>query len=382
MVFLMTLRLGTLFDGVSDGEAASINSVHSPIEILENPISLPHRAILMVLGQTDLLSVTSARLVSIGFSIAAIILFYILVRAKFSARITLLGSLAFCANSVFLGLARNAGFASSTLFAACAVLAALQLYSNPKGFTGKGWVCGILLGLAIFSPGAIILFILAGAWHVRRTMHTAKVWPITALIPVYAIPVISLAILTYGFYRDYTLLYEWFGVPNALPEISTFAQNAMASIQLFFFRAEPHPEFLLARTPVLDIFTTVCFVVGVAYAHQKTTTSAFAALFGIVAASICYIALRDPILSLPLLMPIIFLGVTAGITMLLRQWLDIFPRNPFARTIGVTVMTIVVGISCLYQMNRYFVAFSQTPENRAIYSKPLILEPAATQPAP
>lgn len=378
----MTFRLGTLFTGVSDQESATINSIGQPMDILENPISLPHKAVLFVLDQTNLLTATSARFASIGFAVAAIVLFYIFVRAKFSARITLFGSLVFCCNSVFLAIARNAGFASSTLFAACAILLAMQMYSNPKGFAGKGWMCGTLIALGLFSPGAGLILLAASVWYLRRTVQTAKVWPLLSLIPVFALPVISFAVLTYGFYKDTNTIYAWLGIPNSLPSIGEYARNALDAIQLFFFRAEPHPEFLLARTPVLDIFTTVCFVVGVAYAQQKSSNLGFGLLAGMVAITLCYIALRDPILSLPLLMPIIFLGVTGGITMLLRQWLEIFPRNPFARTIGVTVMTIVVGISGLYQMNRYFVAFSQTPENRNVYSKPLIIEQAAVETTP
>lgn len=369
----MTLRLGTLFDGVSDLESSSLNSITNSMAIFENPVSLPHKLLLHGLYTFDMLSPLSARMVSIFFGVGSIILFYVFVRAKFSARITLFGSLAFCANSAFLAVARNAGYASSTLFAACAILAALQLYSNPKGFTGKGWLCGTLIAVALFSPGAVVLLFLAGAWYARRTSQTARVWPILSLAPVYILPVISLAIMSFGFYKDWHIALEWAGLPSVTPTLKPFLEHAIGTVQLFFFRADPNPEYLLARTPVLDVFTTVCFVVGVVYAQKKTTIPAFGALFGMVAVSICYIALRPPVESLPLLLPIIFLGVTAGITMLLRQWLEIFPRNPVARTIGVTVMAIVVGISCLYQMNRYFVAFSQTPENRSHFAKPFIL---------
>ncbi len=383
MTFLLTFRLDTLFDGVSSSESAAVaTSAGSAQSLLENPISLPHKFVLYVLGQSDLQSIAAIRMVSISFGLLSVALFYIFVRSRFSARITILGSLAFCSNSVFLAISRNGSYLSSTLFATCALLAASQLFSKPRGFAGKGWLIGVLIALALFSPGVALLGVLLAIWYARQTIQATRVWPMTSLIPTFALPAISLALLSYGFYRDNSQILPWLGLPSNLPPVGTFVQNILEVAQMFFFQTKPHPEFFLSQTPILDIFTTVCFIIGLAYVQVRSTTQGFMLLTGLVTTGVCFIAVHDPIQSVAILLPLIFLGVAAGITMLLRQWLEIFPRNPFARTVGVAVMTIVVGISCLYQMNRYFVAFSQAPENRRVYSAPLIIGEAAVPATP
>lgn len=380
LVFLMTFRLGSLFTGGSTHEISAITNVTGPEVILSNPLHASHKLLLAALQMVTDPSLLVSRMISVGFGIAAIWLFYALVRSRFSARISAFGTLIFATSTTVVAITRNAGFYSSTMFAACAMLLAMQLLVTPRGFTAKGWLIGGLIAAALFSPGAPIVLLIAAIWHAPRLAQIPRYWPAWSLLSIFAFPVAALGLLTYGFVQNINLLQQWLALPSDLPTTSVFMQNFSASSQMLFSRAPILPEFIVGRTPILDIFTAVCFILGLAYAQRHTTLWGFGVKLLLIMAGLAYGSLSSADNLLPLALPIAYLGVTAGVTFLLRQWLSIFPRNPVARTIGVAAMTAVIGVSCYYQLSRFYIAFSQTPENRRAYTQQLPAAPEQTTP--
>jgi hypothetical protein len=67
------------------------------------------------------------------------------------------------------------------------------------------------------------------------------------------------------------------------------------------------------------------------------------------------------------LIPLMYLAIAAGTHYLLDQWLTIFPRNPVAKFVGVSLVSFVVAFSAFYHLRAYFVAWPQAPETRAVY---------------
>ncbi len=61
--------------------------------------------------------------------------------------------------------------------------------------------------------------------------------------------------------------------------------------------------------------------------------------------------------TLGLLIPVLYIVMANGIAYMLQSWFTVFPRNPVARTLGVVLLTIVVVVSCSYQLQRYFIAW-------------------------
>lgn len=364
LLLMFTFRLGTLFSGVSASEVAAANASSSIQTVLSNASSFPHKVLIYGLGELGWLTTYTLRLMSVGFFGAAVVLFYLYSRRKFSARISIFGTLAFSTSSVLLAIGRNGGFLSSAVFSVLAVLYATELLAKPKGFTGKGWFCGTLIALALFSPAALIALALLLTWHAPKLVASVRVWPSTALLPVILLPLISVGIIAYSGYQTPSSLLTILGLPNQIPTISQIGTHAAQILQLPFFRSPTQSEYFLARTPVLDVFTAICLILGVAYYQTKTNPKRLAALAAVTVLLIGYFSLSDITTALPVFLPAFYVSIAAGITLLLRQWLSIFPFNPFARTAGVVVITVVVAISGFYQLSRYFVAFSQTPANR------------------
>ena len=71
--------------------------------------------------------------------------------------------------------------------------------------------------------------------------------------------------------------------------------------------------------------------------------------------------------SMILLAPFVYLLITAGVAYLLDQWLTVYPRNPLARFIGVSLIILTVGLSCLFNLRHYFVAWPNAPATKQVY---------------
>jgi hypothetical protein len=67
-------------------------------------------------------------------------------------------------------------------------------------------------------------------------------------------------------------------------------------------------------------------------------------------------------------MPIIYLVVAAGIAHLLNQWFSVFPRNPIARTIGWSLIGIVLVLVCSFHLVHYFVGWPQASATHEVFT--------------
>jgi hypothetical protein len=121
--------------------------------------------------------------------------------------------------------------------------------------------------------------------------------------------------------------------------------------------------------PVLDVAAGGLFLIGM-YAYQKnaklerTKIMLLTAFLGILLG-----ALGQVTIGIFLIMPYVYSVIAAGISYVLDEWYGVFPRNPFARSFGLLLVTIVVLISVYYQATRFFVVWPQTPETRQTYNQ-------------
>jgi len=66
--------------------------------------------------------------------------------------------------------------------------------------------------------------------------------------------------------------------------------------------------------------------------------------------------------------PIVFIVVALGLVYLLDTWFAVFPNNPVARTVGMTMLSLAVIFACAYQLRRYFVAWPNSPDTKAVFT--------------
>ena len=85
-------------------------------------------------------------------------------------------------------------------------------------------------------------------------------------------------------------------------------------------------------------------------------------------------ALGEVTVATVILLPFVYSVVGAGISFVLDEWYGVFPRNPFARSFGLLLVTLVVLMSTYYQLTRFMVVWPQTPETRAVYNQSSLIQ--------
>ena len=74
-------------------------------------------------------------------------------------------------------------------------------------------------------------------------------------------------------------------------------------------------------------------------------------------------------LGYAILIPFIYIFAATGVVTLLTQWYQIFPKNPVARAVGIVPMVLVLLVVMSYHLNRYFIAWPNTPETQIAFSE-------------
>ena len=124
----------------------------------------------------------------------------------------------------------------------------------------------------------------------------------------------------------------------------------------------------VGNLPLLDIFTAALSLLGIFYfirrfRHRRSILifSSFITLFLTIGLSANYLNYQM------LFLPILYIFFIAGLIELMKRWLTIFPRNPLVLTIGVSLVVIAVAFSVFFQLERYFVAWSNSPTTKSVY---------------
>lgn len=366
--FILTLllfRLGSLVPGFSTTEIATFNASNSLHTILNNPVNAPYKLIHLLLIHYHLSSPFYLRSVSVFFAIITIILFYYVLSRWHTVRIAWFGTILLATSSLFLHYARLAepAITSTLLIGIFAYGLWLKTTKKPK----FAFIIGtFLILLLLYIPG-LIWFVIAGCiWRKKQLISLFKQYFVLG-IGLSILGLLLLAPLGYGLYKNPFLIRQIVGLPTQfIPSIYGYIKNITDLFISFIIRGPSNPVVWLARLPLLDIFTFTMCIAGifVVFSHRQLDRKKM--LFGSIVGGILLTSL-DGEVSIAILIPFIYILASSGITMILQQWFTVYPRNPIARTLGTSIITIAVLMTCFYQVNNYFIAWPNAPETKQAF---------------
>lgn len=84
------------------------------------------------------------------------------------------------------------------------------------------------------------------------------------------------------------------------------------------------------------------------------------------------VLLINPIYTSAAFVPLLIL-LAMGLEFILRSWYGIFPRNPYARFVGMVPLVILVGGLVVSGLNRYFSGYQYDPVTASYFSTDLTL---------
>lgn len=370
LIFLLGYRLGSLTNGLSPLEVQNLHSYSSLHAILANPMNAPYKVLGWVIGHIlPAHSTALVHLTSVVFGLATLISFSYSVQRWYGLRAAIFGVILFATSSWFLHVSRVSLLDVEFLWASTTIVALhVLLHAHGDRFFARfAWCIGMVA--MIFIPG-MVWFVLLNALLQREDIidswyDTKNIWSRIALPMVL---VVGAGLLALAIIRQPHVVLPWLGVPEHVASWIDMAKRFGSVFSYFVLRGPQNSALWLGRLPILDAFASAMLVGGLLFyvRHVQAPRTRLLAGFFILGALLS--ALNSSI-DFSLLVPIIYLVVTAGIAYVLHEWLRVFPHNPLARGMGIAVVAIVVAAASLYNIRSYYVAWPHAPATRAAFTE-------------
>lgn len=361
---MLLWRLGGLTGGYSANESATLAASLSVHTIWDKLFDAPFYAVVHVLTYITPHDLLATRLASALVAWVGLVLFCILAYRWFGTRAALIGTILFGCSSWFLHVGRLG--VPQVMFLGVIALVACGVWIREKR-AGIAVILGLTLaGGLLYTPGMAWFVVLGLIWqwkHIDAAFrkHLGSV-SIGALIFL-----ATLVPLAWRFYHTPSLIKVWLQLPANWNQPLHFLHNLIDVPLAFFVRSPVNPEQWLGNLAILDIFTIIMFGLG-AYIFCKYFKLARVKLVvGLAIVGSIVIAITGTV-PLTALVPFAFMVVTAGADYVLEVWLHVFPRNPLARWLGISLFGLVIAMACVYNLRAYFVAWPQTTATRDVFT--------------
>jgi hypothetical protein len=354
---LVGYRLGSLTGGLSPAELDVASHYKSLSVILSNPLHAPYNLLGWVISQIPYHSQAMVRLPAALLGIASLIPLAYILRRWYGMRMTLLGMALFMTSAWFLHVSRVGLYEAEYLWAICSLLGLhLLLHAEAERFwVFLTWLIGMLV--LLFIPGMVWL-VLVNIILQRNDILDAweEINLLWRKLLILALPLLTIVALAYVFYLHSSLFIPWLGAPDDWSKWLDMLKRFGNAFAYFVLRGPLRPDVWLGRLPILDAFVLAMLVAGgIFYSrHLKAARTRLIITFFLLGAIL--VALQ-PTVGFSLLVPIVYLVAVAGIAYLLHEWLGVFPRNPLARGVGIGIISLLVAVSCIYNLRSYFVAW-------------------------
>ena len=313
-------------------------------------------------------NMTTSRLPSSVFGFIIVACFYALLSLWYRPRVAILGTILFATSSWFLRGSRlgTPEVMSSLSITLVLFWAWLQRTRHPRvAFVIS---CLAVVGL-LYIPGMIWFIALAGIWRGKQLLADLAKLPTTIVVVMALVSLLLLAPFFYSVFITPSLVLTVLGFSNDW-SLATISKQLIHIPTYLFVRGPSDALVTTGKAAVLDIFTITMVVLGFYTTAKSWRLDRNKITLALLASGLILCAIGDLRVLTPLLVPI-YLLATAGIAFMLEEWLRVFPRNPLARGIATTLLSVAVLLASFYHITNYFIAWPNTPLTKTTFSKRL-----------
>lgn len=374
-VFVYSFRLGSLTNGYSGAEITAVSATASGRQLLQNPINLPHKVGQYILWKTNHTSTTAMRSVSVILAVVSIALFYYIVSRWHTARIASLTTLVFAASSWMLHVGRSATPDILHILLPLALIATgIFIRESPREKLALH-IGAFVAAVSLYIPFGFVYVIPVLLWR-SRSFFTNKdtstwVYQLTSILLFFVVS----APLLYILVRTPDLVSNLLLIPNSSTNLGTIWQTAAsAAVSLVAGAIDLTPDIWLNQIPILDVASTVLLLLGIYTYVSWIRLQRSKLFFTILIVGLFFIGLSASVSTISVIMPVIYLLIGGGITYLLKEWFFVFPRNPIARNLGGSLVSILVLLITFYHINHYFIAWPLSQNTRSAFTSVDLLQ--------
>ena len=365
----LSLQITTLIDGQNKYETATLHHLETFPNPTERMINAPYLIPAYIIGSNINEMLIGARITSVVFCLIATVALFILLKRWFSIQIASVGSLLFITSSWVLAISHQATPLILLVLTPLVLIISLTRFANEKKHSYGAFlqlICAVALALYVpymFWPVAVVSGTVALLYRHKLATLNRKQIVVAAIVFAALLVPLFISITQYP-----GQIKEVLGIPIAMPSLGEYSNNFMWQFSTLFFVSQPFPELYLGRLPLLDIFSVAMTLLGIYHFAKympKRRKFSFAVLIAvlliIVPLSIPY---QPPMTAY---IAIIYIFIAAGVYELLQQWFNFFPRNPFARNTAVVLVSVLIGMAALYNLQKFYIAWPNAPETKAVY---------------
>lgn len=355
---ILIYELGSLNkNGISYIELQSINTTYGWHGLYSSPLYLPLkliRSIIYTLGSNHSQFVT--RLPNVILGGVTIAIFAWLIRLWHGKRTAILSTVVFATSSWVLHVSRLASYDVLYLLLIPALLlsvAALQRHATkPVVFYGSILLWGSLL----YLPGAIWLIALTIYWERKAIKQGWKQFKSLKQRALYVVSgLIWLPLLIVDLIRP-DMLKVWLGLPKEFSGPLTILKDLWSVVFSLMIHGPANASIWLQNAPVFDVFSLLMIGLGIYFYAKHWRVGRTRLLLSYLVVGIILTSLGGAV-GLSILVPLLYICIATGIAYLIHEWLKVFPINPFARTMGLSLVVLAISLSSLYNLRSYFVAW-------------------------
>ncbi len=372
LVFLVTgsalvWQLKNLLPGYSKSEYAHYQASSTFHLIWTNPFDTPYHLLVHAFGYLFPDNLIVVRLASAFIGWLALLTFCALLYRWYGHRTALIGTLLLGTSSTFLHTARLG--VPTVCFLGIIGLVACGVWLRERK-AGLAVILGVLLtALLLYTPG-MVWFIGIGLLWQWKYIDKAFKQHLGFVTLGGLLFIAGLLPLGWKLYKDPGLIRHWLCLPDTW-SLSHIAHNLIDVPLAIFFRGQTNPETWLGRLPILSVFSIVAFAIGAYVFYKYVKLARTKLLLGLATLGSIVIAVTNGAAPLTVLIPFVYVVVAVGADYLIGLWLNVFPRNPIARSLGIGLFSIVLAITCFYNIRSYFVAWPQASVTRNVFRQDL-----------
>ncbi len=342
--------------------ALSIDSF-DPSAVINLPYHVLQRISIELIGVNNI----GIKLPSLILGAVSVFGMILLLRMWFRHNVAIIATILVVTTGQFLFIAQSGMPSILYIFWSVWLLVAALKVSRTETFVSL-WKIALfgIAALSLYTPLSMyILLALASAMilhpRLRFIVRRLSKWRMALAI---ASALVLLAPLAYGIYKQPSVALTLLGIPQQWPDIWS---NSIQLIRQHFDFISPSSGALML--PVFGLGSMIFIGLGVLHLF---TTKYTARSYIIIA----WVVLLVPVLAVnPTFMNAAFvpalLLMAMGIHTLLRNWYQLFPRNPYARAAGLIPLAVLIGGMVLSGVSRYTYGYLYDPNTAGSFSKDL-----------
>ncbi len=356
----------TILPGLSSAEVQTILQSSSWSSIVQNPLWLPLKLIYLALHKINV-DPTSFRYVNGLFAMLAVAALYSITKKWYSQRVSALTTILFGTSVTTITIARVATPAI-LLYSWLWCIALVMWFQSSHKTRLAPLILLFFSAFMLYTPGIAWFALILGLWFSKEIptffKHMKSSWIIIGSV----IGLIFVIPLIHAFTQDPKLIKSWLLIPQSL-DIRASLLYLKDLPAAFLYKSDRNPVYNLGNLPLLDALSGTLLLLGL-YTYRKRLRLDRTVVYIVsVLLSMTLAALNRNQTYLIFCLPFLYLLMGEGISYLLGQWRSVFPRNPIARFFGTLLMTIAILAASWYHIQRYFLAYTNNPATKKVYSQ-------------